>query len=121
MALVGAPSTWSVPEIDASVAIRRSLQGTPDVILAFVTSRAELQKISKRLRNGLKENGSLWLVWPRKAGGHVSDVTEQSLRDELLPTGLVDTKVAALDDDWSGLRFVWRKEHRPSMRQSLTS
>ncbi len=47
----------------------------------------------------------------------MSDVTEQSLRDELLPTGLVDTKVAALDDDWSGLRFVWRKELRASIAQ----
>jgi hypothetical protein len=55
------------------------------------------------------------VVWPRKAGGHVTDVTEQSLRDELLPTGLVDTKVAALDDDWSGLRFVWRRERRPEV------
>lgn len=47
--------------------------------------------------------------WPRKAGGHLSDVTEQSLRGELLPMGVVDVKVAALDEDWSGLRFMWRR------------
>ena len=55
------------------------------------------------------------MVWPRKAGGQVSDVTEQALRDELLPKGLVDIKVAALDADWSGLRFVRRREHRASV------
>ena len=55
------------------------------------------------------------MVWPRKARGHMSDVSEQLLRDELLPKGLFDTKVAALDADWSGLRFVWRRERRASI------
>ena len=50
--------------------------------------------------------------WPRKAAGHVSDITENLLRELVLPTGLVDVKVAALDEDWSGLKFVWRKENR---------
>ena len=55
---------------------------------------------------------ALWVAWPRKAGGHASDVTEQALRDTFLPVDLVDNKVAAIDDDWSGLRFVWRRERR---------
>lgn len=115
VALVGAPPAWSIPELEPGVRVRRGLRGRADVVIAFVRSRAELEKASARLVGAVPPDGSLWLVWPRKAGGHVSDVTEQSLRDELLPTGLVDTKVAALDDDWSGLRFVWRRERRPSV------
>ena len=113
--LLGAPPGWAIPDLDPGVEIRRDLRRAPDVIVAFVSSRQELRRSSARLVGALGADSSLWLAWPRKAGGHVSDVTEQSLRDELLPTGLVDTKVAALDDNWSGLRFVWRKERRPSV------
>ena len=117
VALVGAPADWSIPDLDPGVTIRRVVGRRPDVVIAFVRSRAELSRKSPRLVAAVTAQSSLWLVWPRKAGGHVSDVTEQSLRDELLPTGLVDTKVAALDDDWSGLRFVWRRERRPALEQ----
>ena len=119
LVLLGAPAGWSIPGLEPDVEIRRDLRRAPDVVLAFVRSRRELQRSSPRLVRALAADASLWVVWPRKAGGHVSDVTEQSLRDELLPTGLVDTKVAALDDDWSGLRFVWRRERRPEVGQRL--
>ncbi len=114
VALVGAPEAWEIPDLQPGVRLRRQVGTDPDVIIAFVRSRADLTQRSPRLVEALGPDASLWVAWPRKAGGHVSDVTEQSLRDELLPTGLVDTKVAALDADWSGLRFVWRREHRPS-------
>lgn len=112
--LAGAPEKWAIPELHPGVKIRRDLRGNADVVIAFVRSRSELREKAPRLVRAIAPDASLWLVWPRKAGGHVSDVTEQSLRDELLATGLVDTKVAALDDDWSGLRFVWRRDRRPS-------
>lgn len=112
VALVAAPTTWELPEDEPCLTVRRDLRGKPDVVIAFVRSRAELVALAPRLVRVLTAPASLWLAWPRKAGGHVSDVTEQSLRDQFLPTGLVDTKVAALDDDWSGLRFVWRRERR---------
>ena len=115
VALLDAPEAWCIPALEAGVTVRRDLRGRVDVTIAFVRSHGDLTRRSPRLVNALSAQGSLWLVWPRKAGGHVSDVTEQSLRDALLPTGLVDTKVAALDDDWSGLRFVWRREHRPGL------
>ena len=115
VALVGAPETWSIPDMEPGVTVRRDLRGNPEVVIAFVRSRAELRRRAPRLVKALSASGSRWMVWPRKAGGHVSDVTEQSLRDELLPNGLVDTKVAALDADWSGLRFVWRRERRASI------
>jgi hypothetical protein len=60
----------------------------------------------------LPKSAMWWVAWPRKAAGHVSDINENLLRELLLPTGLVDVKVAALDEDWSGLKFVWRKELR---------
>lgn len=82
------------------------------MVIAFLRSGAELRRRVPRLVRSVGADSSLWLAWPRKAAGHVSDLTEQSLRDELLPAGLVDVKVAALDEDWSGLCFVWRRELR---------
>ena len=52
------------------------------------------------------------MAWPRRAGGHRSDITDNVVRQEALPIGLVDVKVAAIDDDWSGLRLVWRAVNR---------
>lgn len=118
VALLGAPSDWSIPGLEPEVEIRRDLRHRPDVVIAFVRSRRDLGQQAPRLVSAVGAEGSLWIVWPRKAGGHMSDVTEQSLRDELLPTGLVDNKVAALDEDWSGLRFVWRRERRASIAQT---
>jgi hypothetical protein len=54
----------------------------------------------------------LWIAWPRKATGHPSGMTENLIRDAALPIGLVDVKVAAIDDAWSGLKLVWRRELR---------
>ena len=62
----------------------------------------------------LGADSSLWVAWPRRAGGHQSDLTDQVLREVLLPVGVVDVKVAALDGDWSGLKFVWRRANRES-------
>jgi hypothetical protein len=56
--------------------------------------------------------GGLWIAWPRKAAGHVSDVDENAIREAALARKLVDVKVAAIDEDWSGLKLVWRREHR---------
>jgi hypothetical protein len=114
IALLDAPEGWALPAMP-SVEVRRDLRKHPDIILAFVRSIADLRRQRPRLLRAVQPGESLWLVWPRKAGGHVSDVSEQALRDEFLPTGLVDVKVAALDNDWSGLRFMWRREHHPSL------
>ena len=112
MAVLGAPEGWEVPDLPDAVQVRTDLRRRPDTLLAFVRSQADLARLHQRLVEALDATAGLWIVWPRKAGGHVSDVTEQSLRDRFLPTGLVDVKVAALDEDWSGLRFVWRKDRR---------
>lgn len=101
-----APAGWGIEGVTP-----RS-DGTGDVVLAFFHDQASLAAKAPVLARALPKTAMLWIAWPRKAGGHVSDVTENGLRDVLLPTGLVDVKVAALDSDWSGLKFVWRKENR---------
>lgn len=115
VSLVGAPKDWTIPDLESGIEVRGDLRRRADIVIAFVRSRRQLQNQGERLRTAVSGDASLWVAWPRKAGGHVSDVTEQSLRDEFLPSGLVDTKVAALDDDWSGLRFVWRRDRRASI------
>jgi hypothetical protein len=112
LALVGAPARWSVPDLPAGVKVQR-VRSVPsaDVTLAFCRTPDDVVALVTAV-DSLSPTGALWVAWPRKAGGHVSDVDENLLREVLLPTGVVDVKVAALDSDWSGLKFVWRKENR---------
>lgn len=112
VALLDAPTGWAIDGLDADVEVRTDLRKHADVVVGFVRSLRDLRAAADRVVGRLGAEDALWIAWPRKAAGHVSDVTEQSLRDLLLPTGLVDVKVAAIDDDWSGLRFVWRRERR---------
>ena len=116
LALLGAPLDFAIPDLPESVRVRRSARGPLDVIIAFFGDRAALERRLPALVRALRSDGSLWLVWPRKAAGHVSDVSENLLRELVLPLGLVDVKVAALDEDWSALRFVWRREMRERLR-----
>ncbi len=111
LALDEAPPGWAVPDLPDGVV--PPADGEPaDVVVAFFREAAELPVRLPGLARRIFPAGSLWLAWPRKAGGHVSDITENGLRDHALPLGIVDNKVAALDDDWSGLRLVWRLERR---------
>ncbi|MDQ3914013.1 MAG: DUF3052 domain-containing protein [Actinomycetota bacterium] len=112
LALVAAPERWTIFGLPPAVTMRTSLRGAFDVAVVFVRSAAELRRRVDPIVRATAEGSPVWIAWPRKAGGHDSDVTENLLRDLLLPTGLVDVKVAALDDDWSGLKFMWRKERR---------
>jgi hypothetical protein len=115
VALLGAPRGWQIEELPEGVAVRARARGPLDVIVVFFHRRAAVQRRLPVLLGALRADGSLWIAWPRKAAGHASDISETDLRDIILPTGLVDTKVAALDEDWSGLKFVWRKELRSSL------
>ena len=83
-----------------------------DVIVVFVKQRADLAVHLAACRPRLQQAGGLWIAWPKKASGVATDVTEDAIRAVALPTGLVDNKVCAIDDVWSGLRLVIRKEHR---------
>jgi hypothetical protein len=83
-----------------------------DVIIAFFTESDQVGGQLDDLARRIYPAGALWVAWPRRAGGHRSDITDTVIREMALPIGLVDVKVAAIDHDWSGLRLVWRTEHR---------
>ncbi len=76
----------------------------------FITTRAQLTPIAESLQHLQAPGQIIWISWPKKASKVTADVTEQDLRDALLPIGLVDTKVCAVSDIYSGLKFVWRKK-----------
>lgn len=83
-----------------------------DVILFFTASASDLRKRFPGLMRSLAQNGGLWVGWPKKASGVATDLVEQTVRDIGLDAGLVDNKVCAIDETWSGLRFVIRLEDR---------
>jgi hypothetical protein len=112
VALVGAPSSWSPGELPAGARLRRGLRGGAEIVIAFLRQASELEPVLDRVVPVLGPEDALWLAWPRKAAGHQSDLGDDVVRSAVLPRGLVDVKVAALGEDWSGLRFVWRRHLR---------
>jgi len=112
--LVSAPpeaEEWLAP-LPPGVTVRRGGALRADVVLLFTTSRADLAKRIDALGAAVFPAGSLWVAWPKKSSGVPTDLTEDVLREVALPLGLVDNKVCAVTDVWSGLRLVWRKERR---------
>ena len=112
--LVGRPAGWRFesPQLvhrddDAS----SGAGGPADVLLWFVPAASRLGAMPDLARR-IFPAGALWVAWPRKAAGHVSDVDENLIRSTALGLGLVDVKVAAIDTDWSGLKLCWRRENR---------
>jgi len=83
-----------------------------DTVHLFVTERAELARLLTDLRQLLQPAGQVWVSWPKKASKVPTDITEDVIRDVALPMGFVDVKVCAIDDIWSGLKLVIRKELR---------
>jgi hypothetical protein len=83
-----------------------------DVMLFFTTARSELEKRLPSFHARMAQNGGLWVCWPKKAAKVATDVTEDVVRAVALPMGLVDNKVCAVDDTWSGLRLVIRLKDR---------
>ena len=110
VAIVDAPEGWAFehPPINA-VSVT---EGAADVVIAFVGRAAEVAPVVASQRDRIHPAGSLWIAWPRKAAGHVTDVGDSVVRETGLAGGLVDVKVAALDHDWSALKFVWRVADR---------
>jgi len=92
---------------------QHSLLAPLDVVVAFFTSRAKLVSAWPRLTKAAAPNGGIWVAWPKRSSGVVTDISENTLREDILPSGWVDNKVCAIDDTWGGLRFVLRKELRP--------
>jgi hypothetical protein len=111
LALLGAPDGFEL-ELPEGVSVRRRAGGKADVILTFHTERAELEHRLPALRAMMEPAAGLWIAWPKRASKVPTDITEDVLREIALPTGLVDNKVCAVDETWSGLRLVIRKQHR---------
>jgi hypothetical protein len=88
-------------------------QGTYDVIVCFTRTMAEVARAVPQLKQRLNPAGGLWMAWPKRASGVETDVSENLVRARGLEAGLVDNKVCAIDDVWSGLRFVFRLADRP--------
>jgi hypothetical protein len=114
--LAGPPPAWSVANLPegtrcTSETSRASGADPADVVIAFCGALADVRERVPQLAGRIFPAGALWVAWPRRAVGHDSDI-----RDVALPLGLVDVKVAALDEDWSGLRLVWRRELRHTSR-----
>ncbi|WP_433562776.1 hypothetical protein ACQP1O_35885 [Nocardia sp. CA-151230] len=111
--LAGAPVGFELGELPGGVEVhRRAGAGPYDVILGFCPDRATLTRRFPGWRQRLAVDGGLWLAWPKKASGVPTDLGENAAREYGLAQGLVDNKVAAIDDTWSGLRFVIRLADR---------
>ena len=116
IALIGAPEGFEeyLGVLPGVAAVHTDLDGDElfDVIITFVTRRAELEEQLGRLRERMAPACGLWVAWPKRASKVATDMSDQAVREIALPTGLVDNKVCAIDDIWSGLRLVIRRELR---------
>lgn len=106
---------WLEP-MPPGATLRARGTGPFPVVLAFQTHRAVLEARLPRLIDALDVDGGLWIAWPKRSSKVPTDITEDTVRDVFLPLGLVDNKVCAVSEVWSGLRVVWRKELRAGRR-----
>jgi hypothetical protein len=116
IAILNAPRGYvkTLGKLPAGVTVSRSGRGPLAFIHYFTRARRDLSSKLPSLSRRLDDRGSLWISWPKKASRVATDVTEDTVRDLALPLGLVDVKVCAIDDTWSGLKLVRRLEHRRS-------
>ena len=112
--LVNAPKEFRalLEPLPRDVVFSPRLGATTDVVHLFVRRQAELQAKLPVIQKGMRPDAAIWVSWPKKSSGVASDMTEDAIRAIALPTGLVDIKVCAVDDTWSGLKLVIRKELR---------
>ncbi|WP_431688140.1 DUF3052 domain-containing protein [Hahella sp. NBU794] len=101
-----------VSPLPDNVLLVDALRPDLDMIHFFTKSRDELESELGNLVDHIKQNGMIWISWPKKASKVTTDMTEDEVRRIALPMGLVDVKVCAVDEVWSGLKLVIRKENR---------
>ena len=112
MQFVSAPSDFADTIGVLPDGLKPVTRGRLDFALLFVRAQSELRKRFPQLRDRLESNGTLWVSWPKKTSGVQTDLSENIVREIGLAAGLVDVKVCAVDDTWSGLKFVWRLRDR---------
>ena len=118
VALVGAPNGFAeaLRPLPPDAEITDPDEGSVDVLVAFATSRSDLERALPTLTRSLAAKGGLWLAWPKKSAGVPTDLSDAVVQETGLATGLVDNKVCAIDAVWSALRFVVRVEDRAAWR-----
>jgi hypothetical protein len=116
VALVRAPEGFedALDPMPDGARLRHQARGEHDVVLFFATRLAELERRFDTLARATCYEGGLWIAWPKRTAGVATDLRESTVREVGLAHGLVDNKVCAVDDTWSGLRFVYRLKDRPS-------
>jgi hypothetical protein len=112
--VVNAPGNYAalVAPLPERVVISPNSEQELDMVHVFTRSRSELLELLKAFQRKIKQDGIIWVSWPKKSSGVPSEVTEDTIRDVALPLGLVDIKVCAVDETWSGLKLVIRVENR---------
>ena len=94
------------------VTMARRISPTVDVVHVFTASRARLATVLKSSLRSMRPDAAIWVSWPKKSSKAATDITEDVIREVALPLGLVDIKVCAVDETWSGLKLVIRKQNR---------
>jgi hypothetical protein len=114
VAIIGGPAGYGklLAPLPDSVSFATKVEPDATFIHLFVSERKTLEKELKRLRKLVADTGILWVSWPKKSSGVTTDVTEDIIRETCLPLGLVDVKVCAIDETWSGLKLMVRRENR---------
>ena len=113
--LLNAPNyfDFDLGDLPDDVEVNRDSDATPsDIFLIFADRSDEADRAFSRAVTYLPADGAIWFAWPKKSSDRESDLTEDVLREMFLPSGMVDNKVCSIDETWSGLRFVVRKENR---------
>jgi hypothetical protein len=118
VALVNAPRNFETElgELPDNVKFMKSTTKSLDLILFFVLSERTLAKDFAKLAARLTSNGMIWIAWPKKSSGVATDLTFECVQRIGLNAGLVDVKICAIDDTWSGLKFVYRLKDRASRK-----
>ena len=97
------------PEI---VLLKKAINEEADFIHLFCKNFSELIKVANKYKPALSKNGLMWISWPKGSSNIVTDLKSDPIREYILSIGLVDVKVASIDENWSGLKFVYRVEDR---------
>lgn len=116
--VVSAPDHYRqlLTDLPSDFQFHKRMVGRFDWLHFFCRTQRQLQDAFRRGKDKLDADGSLWISWPKKSSSLAGELNDQLVRDSGLAAGLVDVKVCAIDADWSGLKFMYRKADRPSVR-----
>jgi hypothetical protein len=114
VALLDAPAGFrdQLQGLPDGVTFRTQLRGRCDIVIGFFVERRAFEGRLDAVTRRMERDGSWWVCWPKKASKVPTDMAEDVVREVVLPVGLVDVKVAAIDDTWSGLKVMWRTSMR---------